>query len=98
MTYENLQNIFQVPHLKPWEHDYYEARFTSAINMQEFLDLAHSKIEGLTNIWYEISGNIVHFIVPKGIVIPEDFAEQVEIITDVPEEPPVKETTEEGKE
>lgn len=87
MTFEDLQNIFQTPTLKPWEHDYYVATFAEAKTSQEFLDHAYTSISGLTGIWYEVTGNTAYFIVAKNTVIPEDFANIVEAITDVPEEP-----------
>lgn len=87
MKFEDLQNIFQTPTLKPWEHDYYEATFVTAKTNQEFLDYVYETVEGLTGVWYEVSGNTVYFIVPKGTIIPEDFAPLLGKITDVPEEP-----------
>lgn len=87
MTYEELvQTVFKTT-LLPWEHDYYESVFIVPKNQQEFLDYAYEKIENLNGIWYEISGSTIYFIVKKGTVIPEDFADVVKPITDVPEEP-----------
>lgn len=87
MTFEDLKTIFLTPALLPWEHDYYLASFTETKDKQQFLDYAYQTIKNLNGIWYEILGNTVYFVVKKGTEIPEDFAEYVEMITDVPEKP-----------
>lgn len=91
MTFQELQGIFQTPSLLPWEHDYYVAKFNEGKTPQEFLDYAYEKIQGLEGIWYEVKGTMVYFLVKKGTAIPEDFADSIEAVTDVPEQP-----TEEG--
>lgn len=93
MTYEELtQHVFKT-HLVPWENDFYESVFNNPKNEQQFLDYAYGKIENLSGIWYEIVGSSIYFIVKKGTTIPEDFADVIKPITDVPEEP-VEEGTE----
>jgi len=87
MKYEEIQNIFQTPFLTPWEHDYYGAYFAEAKSSQQFLDHAYSSIENLSGIWYEVSGNMAYFVVAKGTVIPENFADSLQTATDVPEQP-----------
>lgn len=87
MKYEEIQNIFQTPFLLPWEHDYYAAYFAEAKTPQEFLDYAYSTIENLKGIWYEVVGNMVYFVVNKDTVIPENFSDTLQQITDVPEQP-----------
>jgi len=91
MKYEEIQNIFQTPFLAPWEHDYYGAYFAEAKTPQEFLDYAYVEISNLRGIWYEVAGNMVYFVVPKDTIIPEDFCDSLQVVTDVPEQP-----TEEG--
>lgn len=93
MTFQELQDIFQTPGLLPWEYDYYVSRFADPKTPQEFLDHAYQSIEGLAGVWYEVNGLTVYFIVPKGTIVPEDFAELVEAITEVPQQP-VEEGTE----
>lgn len=87
MTYNDLLNIFVVSYIEPWKHDYYVAIFDIEKTKQEFLDYAYSTIPNLEGLWYQIQGSTIYFIVPKGTVIPEDFAETVTTITDVPEQP-----------
>jgi len=87
MTYEEIQNIFQTPFLNSWEHDYYVMVFQDSITTQELLDHAYNSITGLTGIWFHIIGNTCYVVVPKGTVIPDDFAITVSPITDVPEQP-----------
>ena len=87
MTFTEFNEIFQTPFLQPWEHDYYEASFVEQTSTQEFLDHAYASISGLTGLWFHISGNMSHFIVPKGTIIPEDFALSVKPVTDIPEQP-----------
>lgn len=91
MTFEEFNNIFRTPFLNSWENDYYSAFFTTEKTSQEFLDYAYTTIEGLRGLWYEVVGNMVYFIVPKGTVVPEDFADVLNVVTDIPEQP-----TEEG--
>jgi len=86
MKYEEIQNIFQTPFLAPWEHDYYAAYFAQQKSSQEFLDHAYLSIENLSGIWYKVSENMVYFVVAKGTVIPEDFCESLQVVTDVPEQ------------
>lgn len=92
MTFQELQNIFQTNWLLPWEHDYYVARFEQPKTSQEFLDYAYQSISGLTGIWYEVNGSSVYFIVKKDTVIPEDFADGIVVVTDIPEQPVVEGT------
>ena len=87
MTFEEFNNVFQTPFLNPWENDYYAAYFATAKTRQEFLDYAYQTIEGLRGLWFEDTGNMVYFIVPKGTVIPENFADSLQVVTDVPEQP-----------
>lgn len=87
MTFQEFQNIFQTPWLSPWDHDYYVAVFSTQKTKQEFLDYAYETIEALSGIWYEVQGSSVYFLVKKGTVFPEDFAQTLELITDVPEQP-----------
>lgn len=87
MTFEDLQNIFQTPTLIPWEHDYYVSSFEADITQQEFLDYAYTNIDNLDGIWYEVNGLTAYFVVKKGTVIPNDFANSVELVTEVPEQP-----------
>ena len=93
MTFEEFNNIFRTPFLNPWENDYYSAFFENAKTSQEFLDYSYTTITGLRGLWYEVVGNMAYFIVPKGTTVPEDFADLLHIVTDVPEQP-----TEEGTE
>jgi hypothetical protein len=93
MTFNELKDIFQTPALMPWEHDYYAAHYITPKTNQEFLDHAYTSIENLNGIWYEIAGNMAYFVVKKGTVIPENFADSIQSVTDVPEKP-----TEEGTE
>ena len=93
MTYNEIQDIFQTPFLKPWEHDYYGAYYATPKTRQEFLDYAYQTITNLNGLWFEEVGNMVYFIVLKGTVIPDDFADDLHIATEVPEQP-----TEEGTE
>ncbi len=93
MTFADLQNIFITNWLAPWEHDYYMATFNEPKNQQEFLDYSYTTIENLDGIWYEVVGNSVYFIVKKGTIIPEDFADHIEAIVEVPEQP-IEEGTE----
>lgn len=94
MRFEEIQNIFQTPWLAPWEHDYYVATFLEPKTSQEFLDYAYIKIENLSGIWYEVSGSMACFVVPKGTVIPEDFAYTLTQAEDVPGQPVAEEGTE----
>lgn len=71
----------------PWEHNYYIASFAEEKTPQEFLDYAYQTINGLSGIWYEVKGSQVYFIVKKDTVIPENFADVLEVITDIPEQP-----------
>lgn len=87
MTFQELQDIFQTPWLSPWEHDYYASSFDVGKTSQEFLDYAYEHIEGLTGIWYEISGNSVYFLVKKDTIVPDDFAPNLYKVIDVPEQP-----------
>lgn len=87
MTFKDLQDIFQTNWLLPWVHDYYMATFIEAKTKQEFLDYVYETIPDLDGVWYEVKGNVVYFIVKKGTVIPEGFADNLEVITDVPEQP-----------
>ena len=93
MTFNELQDIFRTTALLPWEHDYYMAYYVTPKDKQEFLDHAYTAIENLNGIWYEILSNMVYFVVKKGTVIPEDFADSIESVTDVPEQP-IEEGTE----
>jgi len=87
MLFNEFNNIFQTPFLAPWEHDYYAAFFHEPKTSQEFLDYAYSNIENLRGLWYEVKGNVAYFIVLKDTVIPEDFADSLQMITEVPEQP-----------
>lgn len=91
MTFEEFNNIFRTPFLNPWDNDYYSAFFAEAKTPQEFLDYSYTTITGLRSLWYEVVGNMVYFIVPKGTVIPNNFADIMQSVTDIPEQP-----TEEG--
>lgn len=86
MTFQELQNIFQTPFLAPWEHDYYVAYFIQPKSSQEFLDHAYSSIAGLSGVWYKVSENVSYFVVVKGTIIPENFADTVQVVTEVPEQ------------
>ena len=86
MTFIELQDIFQTPFLAPWEHDYYVAHFPQPKTSQEFLDHSYASIEGLSGIWYKVSGNAAYFIVVKGTIIPENFADTIQEVTEVPEQ------------
>lgn len=87
MTFEEFNNIFQTPFLAPWENDYYVATFENPVTPQDFLDYTYKSIDGLAGLWYHVNGNASHFIVPKGTVIPENFALSVSLVTNVPEKP-----------
>jgi hypothetical protein len=86
MTFDDFTKVFQTPFLKPWEHDYYEAVFDNSITDQEFLDHAHLSIQDLSGLWFRVGGNTSYFIVPKGTIIPENFA-TVTVVTGIPEQP-----------
>lgn len=87
MTYTEIQTIFQTPFLDPWEHDYYGAYYATPKTRQEFLDYAYQTINDLNGLWFEEVGNMVYFIVPKGTVIPNDFAEGLHPASGTPEQP-----------
>ena len=93
MKFNELQDIFQTPALLPWQHDYYAAYYITPKTNQEFLDHAYTSIENLDGIWYEILSNMAYFVVKKGTVIPVDFADSIQSVTDVPEQP-IEEGTE----
>lgn len=87
MKFEEFNDIFRTPFLLPWEHDYYSAFFTEQKTPQEFLDYVYETIPGLSGVWYEVVGNMAYFIVKKGTVVPEDFADILNVVTDIPEQP-----------
>ena len=87
MTYEDLQNIFKVEYLTPWEHDYYWAFFPEPADRETITARAFEIIPEITRFYCVTRGNHAYIIVPKGTVIPEEFLENIEAITDVPEEP-----------
>jgi len=87
MTFNDFNNVFQTPFLNPWENDYYEAIFETSMNNQEFLDYAYASIQGLSGLWFHVTGNVSYFIVPKGTVLPENFATIVTAVTEIPEQP-----------
>ena len=87
MTYSEIQDIFQTPFLNPWENDYYGAYYATPKTRQEFLDYAYENIPNLSGLWFEDVGNMVYFIVPKGTVIPDNFADDLHIVAEVPEKP-----------
>lgn len=87
MTFDDFNNVFQTPFLMPWENDYYVATFENPITSQEFLDHAFLSISDLSGLWFHVNGNASHFIVPKGTIIPEDFALSVSTVTDIPAQP-----------
>lgn len=91
MTYEQLTNIFIASHILPWESDYYWAYFDAPADQVAISTKAYEEIEDLTMFFCTVRGNNAYIIVPKGTVIPEDFLENIEQITEVPTEPPVSE-------
>lgn len=93
MTYDDLQNIFKTEYLLPWEHDYYWCYFSHPADRDTIVSRAYEMIVDLSRFYCVAKGNHAYIIVPKGTLIPEDFLENLEMITDVPSEP----ITEEGQ-
>ena len=87
MTYNDLQNIFRIEHLLPWEHEYYWAYFTSPADKLWITARAYEIIEDLSRFYCHVRGNHAFIIVPKGTVIPEGFLDNIESVTEVPAEP-----------
>jgi hypothetical protein len=89
MDFQSFIQIFMVQSMKPWEHDYYVVNFQNGTTSQEFADYTFSKAkspEGLTitGLWFELRGNTVYFILPKGSVLDNDYSDQLTVVTGVP--------------
>jgi hypothetical protein len=83
MNFNDFSNVVQFSGLTPETHDFYMATFDRNMDQQGFLDYAYAAIADLQGIWFKTVGTAVYFIVIKGTVIPENFADSLIKVEDV---------------